>query len=159
MEFGYLHERLAALPFERPVTIQCIQVAETLAEKVLSLLRRCAWNWGGHQGDEMDAALVRHVYDVHRIMESRPKELGAAEDIFESLVMGDTLEFAGRDPEFDAYPKETLKKTLTRARDSTVLQQQYVERLLPLIYDGDPVPYAVAFAGFEAAASSLIAKL
>ncbi|WAC71106.1 nucleotidyl transferase AbiEii/AbiGii toxin family protein [Roseateles sp. SL47] len=73
VSFGYLHETLAGLPRSKTVTISCFHVAETLAEKVLSLLRRCHWKWSGLQESEMDPALVRHVYDVHRIMEAQPE--------------------------------------------------------------------------------------
>jgi len=48
-KFGYLHESLAKLPATSTLVIDCISVAETAAEKVLSLLRRCAYKWDGHQ--------------------------------------------------------------------------------------------------------------
>ncbi len=48
-QFGYLYEALANRPLSTPVEFNCISIAETLAEKVLSLLRRCADNWDGHQ--------------------------------------------------------------------------------------------------------------
>lgn len=159
LTFGYLHERLASLPSTSPVSIPCIQVAETLAEKVLALLRRCAWKWGGHQKDEMDATLVRHIYDVHCIMRDQPQELLLAKNIFAALVAGDAHEFGGRDPDFEVYPKKTLMRTLETARSSDELQRGYAERLLPLIYEGGTVSFAEAFAGFEAAANELIAQL
>ncbi len=37
-----------------PFDIDCISLEESLGEKVLSLLRRCAWNWSGFQKNEMD---------------------------------------------------------------------------------------------------------
>ena len=39
-EFGYLHESVAGLPATTTLGIDCISVAETAAEKVISLLRR-----------------------------------------------------------------------------------------------------------------------
>lgn len=48
-EFGYLHEALAGMTATSTLSIDCISVAETAAEKVISLLRRCAYKWDGHQ--------------------------------------------------------------------------------------------------------------
>jgi len=48
-EFGYLHEHIAGIPLSCPLTIECVSMAETAVEKVLSLLRRCAYKWDGHQ--------------------------------------------------------------------------------------------------------------
>lgn len=159
ISFGYLHERLAKLAPTKTVTMPCISVAETLAEKVLSLLRRCHWKWSGLQEGEMDPALVRHVYDVHRILQQRPNELATASDIFAALVVGDAQEFKDRDPAFELKPRVTLLETLAAARTSEELRGRYAERVLPLIYDGSAVSYETAFSSFESATDALISTL
>lgn len=159
LTFGYLHERLANMKVSRPVSIECIDISETIAEKVVSLLRRCAWKWDGHQKDEMDAALVRHVYDIHRIVEVNPGALDNAAEIFASIVQGDIDEYGKRHPDFVAAPKATLERTLLTAKTSDELKMRYQTRLLPLIYEGERISYDSAFSGFEAAASRLIATL
>lgn len=164
LTFGYLYNFMAQglLTPLSPIlslTIPCIQVAETLAEKVLSLLRRCAWKWFGDQTAELDPALVRHVYDVYRIMVERPQELDTAMTIFPSLVAGDSVEFKDRHKDFDERPKETLLRALHQAEYDKRLGDQYIGRVQPLIYDGLHVPYSKAFLGFKTAALALIGTL
>ena len=113
-------------------------MAETAAEKVLSLLRRCAYKWDGHQtkGD-IGPALVRHVYDVARIAELSAGALSAARDIFPTLVVSERDEFKGQNPEFDVDPVGVLRRTLTVAKSHGELQDRYacgelVRRCRPL---------------------------
>ncbi|WP_368648172.1 nucleotidyl transferase AbiEii/AbiGii toxin family protein [Castellaniella ginsengisoli] len=157
-EFGYLHETLAGLPPTSTVTIDCISVAETAAEKVLSLLRRCAYKWDGHQtkGD-IDPALVRHVYDVARIAELAGDSLVAARSIFPTLVQSDRDEFKGQNPEFDADPVAVLKRTLRAAKTNGELSSQYSKYLIPLVYDADPPTFEASFASFEVVATDFLA--
>jgi hypothetical protein len=157
-EFGYLHESLAGLPSTSTLTIDCISVAETAAEKVLSLLRRCAYKWDGHQtkGD-IDPALVRHVYDVSRIAELKSDALADARAIFPQLVLSDRDEFKGQNPEFDVEPVAVLKRTLIAAKSNGELQDRYKRHLMPLVYDMDPPPFEKSFAAFEAVAQELLA--
>lgn len=152
-EFGYLYESLAGLPVSAKVDIDCISVAETAAEKVLSLLRRCAYKWDGYQTEsDIDPTLVRHVYDVARIAELSPGSLGAARGIFPQLVQGDRVEFAGQNPNFDADPVGTLKRALETARTHGDLRGQYAKHLMPLVFDRDPPSFERSFALFEAVA-------
>nr|WP_315183423.1 nucleotidyl transferase AbiEii/AbiGii toxin family protein [uncultured Albidiferax sp.] len=161
LTFGYLYDSMAQgkLTPAMHLTMPCLQVAETLAEKVLSLLRRCALEWFGDPKAEMDPALVRHIYDVYRIMAKRPQELAAAQAIFPSLVAGDAAEFKARHQDFDTHPKEILLRALSRVANDDALRSQYLSRVQPLVYDGLAVPYETAFEGFNSAAMALIATL
>ena len=152
-EFGYLYESLAGIAPSTTLSIDCISVAETTAEKVLSLLRRCAYKWDGHQtkGD-IDPALVRHVYDVARILEQSGDSLTAARDIFPQLVMSDRDEFKGQNPEFDVDPVSVLKRTLIAAKENGELKERYTRNLMPLVYDLDPPSFEESFASFEVVA-------
>ncbi|HVW69520.1 MAG TPA: nucleotidyl transferase AbiEii/AbiGii toxin family protein [Steroidobacteraceae bacterium] len=155
--FGYLYENLTGLPQTVEVSIHCISVSETAAEKVLSLLRRCAWKWRGYQEGEMDQALVRHIYDVARIAENASGALGEAQGIFAALVVKDRAEFAGQNPEFDADPVQVLRETLVQAKTHRELQARYEDTLLPLVYEASSPSYARAFSIFEDVANSFLA--
>lgn len=175
-QFGYLYEALADRPLSTPVEFNCISIAETLAEKVLSLLRRCADNWDGHQArrgkgkneqntnegeqgrnSSIDPTLVRHIYDVARIAETAPESIASARAIFAPLVERDREEFEGQNPEFDEDPAGVLKRTLGAARANTWLRQQYEKVLMPLVYDNNPPSFSDSFAAFEKVAVDLIA--
>lgn len=157
-KIGYLYESLAGLEPSMTLSIDCISVAETTAEKVLSLLRRCAYKWDGHQtkGD-IDPTLVRHVYDVARIAEHSGESLAAAKSIFPQLVLSDRDEYKGQHPGFDANPVDVLKRTLSAAKDNDELRERYVQNLVPLIYDIDPPGFEKSFALFEAVAQDFLA--
>ena len=158
LEFGYLYESLAGLQPSMTLSISCISVAETTAEKVLSLLRRCACNWDKHQtkGD-LDPTLVRHVYDVARIAELSAESLVAAKNIFPQLVMSDRDEYKGQHPEFDADPVKVLKRTLTAAKENGELKERYARNLIPLVYGMNPPTFEKSFASFEAVAQDFLA--
>lgn len=154
--FGYLYEALAGLSHSSPITISCISVAETLAEKVLSLLRRCAWKWGGGQTGDLDPALVRHVYDVACVIDQVPDALIDAKSIFPQLVERDCEEFKRQNPVFDSAPFETLKRALKTAKTDSDLRARYGDRLLPLVYEESPKPFDKAFKLFEEVAGELL---
>jgi hypothetical protein len=157
-EFGYLHESLAGLQATAALSIDCISVAETAAEKVVSLLRRCAYKWDGHQtkGD-IDPALVRHVYDVARIAEHSANSLIAARRVFPEIVQNDREEFNGQNPEFDADPVGILKRTLRAAKANGELRERYTKHVMPLVYDMEPPAFEKSFAAFETVALDFLA--
>ncbi|ULH06458.1 nucleotidyl transferase AbiEii/AbiGii toxin family protein [Alcaligenes faecalis] len=159
LTFGYLYESLSKLSTTRPVSIACIDVAETLGEKVLSLLRRCHWKWSGQQKGEMDEALVRHMYDVYRIMQERPDSLDRATTIFKRLVDVDAEEFGNQAPDFRKDPGLVLSRTLADIKDHPELQRNYERRLLPLIYQGAEVDYATAYGEFDRVARIMLDAL
>ncbi|MHB1541820.1 MAG: nucleotidyl transferase AbiEii/AbiGii toxin family protein [Steroidobacteraceae bacterium] len=156
--FGYLYENLTGLPKTVEVSIDCISISETVAEKVLSLLRRCAWKWRGYQEAEMDRALVRHVYDVAQIAQSASSTLGPAREIFAALVSKDREEFEGQNPEFDADPVNVLRETLEQARTHSELQARYEDTLVPLVYGSSAPSYAQAFSVFEDVAMDFLSS-
>lgn len=157
-EFGYLYESLAGLPPTETLAIDCISIAETVAEKVLSPLRRCAYQWDGYQAKgHMDPALVRHVYDVARIATLASDSLIDAREIFPQPVQNDREEFFGQNPEFDADPAGVLKRTLATAGGNDRLLEQYKRHLMPLVYDMAPPTFEETFEVFEQVASNFLA--
>lgn len=157
--FGYLVDKLVNIEPTNPVIIECISIEETLAEKVLSMLRRTAWKWYGGQKGEMDPALVRHVYDVGQIVGQRPDVLDGASAIFPSLVAKDAEEFGRQYPDFAANAKEILSKALTQLETDAAIFNNYVEKLQPLIYGKVNPTYTDAYAAFEKVAKKMIATL
>lgn len=129
--------------------MEVISVAETLAEKVVSFLRRCAWGWSGLQQKPMDDALVRHVYDVWRIANQFPEAIAEGSTIFSHLVETDVNEFKGQHPAFDENPFEVLEKTLERARNHEELINNFDRKLKPLLFSSAAPEYATCFDTFE----------
>jgi hypothetical protein len=141
---------------ESVFSMSCISAAETLAEKVLSLLRRCAWFWGGYQRGEFDTALVRHIYDVWRIATSVPEALPEAAQVFRALVEKDVEEFRGQSPVFDARPFDVLRETLDDPRMTTELRGYFDSRLLPLLFSEETPVFDECFERFSGMARQLL---
>jgi hypothetical protein len=156
LEIGYMLDSF--IPREQPqrFVMTCISVEETLAEKVLSMLRRCAWHWDGRQRGEFDTALIRHIHDVWRIVDSHPQVVEAARDVFADVVAKDVEEFRGQHPEFDDRPYEVLQRTLETAREHEGLRQDFERRLMPLLFAADKPAFDTCFAAFSATAEQFL---
>lgn len=155
-EMGYMLDQFVPRDAPQRFSMPCITVAETLAEKVLSMLRRCAWNWDGCQRGEFDRALVRHVYDVWRIMQSQPDVMEPAARIFAALVAKDVDEFRGQHPEFDQAPYAVLRRALDVSATNGGLEADFTRRLRPLLYSTEKPDYRTCYAAFSSAAQRLL---
>lgn len=153
---GYMLEKLDGSnnPFLFPM--ECITVAETLAEKVLSLLRRCASSWSGHQPGEFDTALVRHVYDVWRIVTSHPEAVAAAAGVFATSVGKDVADYGRQHPAFGEDPFGVLQQTLEIAATHEGLKANFEQRLMPLLYAHERPDYETCFVAFADVARQLL---
>ena len=136
-----------------------VAVAETVAEKVLSFLRRYAQHRAGPMRQAWDTALVRHLYDVHSILQRQPDVLADARRAFPVLVAGDQKEFGVQFPDFAAAPHQVLSGALRQARADTKIQAEFTGNLLPLVYGGGTPAFEQAFGDFEKAGSTLLDTL
>lgn len=153
---GYMLEKLSGSNDPFLFSMECISVAETLAEKVLSLLRRCASTWSGRQVGEFDTALVRHVYDVWRIATGYPEAIEPAARVFASSVGKDVDDFGRQHPEFGADPFGVLRQTLEVAATHEGLKANFEQRLMPLLYAYERPDYETCFAAFAQVAKYLL---
>lgn len=139
--------------------VPTVAVAETIAEKVLSFLRRYAQHRAGLLQQEWDTALVRHIYDVHCVYRRNANIVATAAEAFPKLVAGDQSEFGGQFPDFAAAALAVLSGALRQASADTTIQAEYTKNLIPLIYGNDAPEFAEAFDSFNAVAMSLLATL
>ena len=152
----YLTTRLAGQE-AAPFVMNCVAVEETLAEKVLSFLRRFAEHRAG-ASDNWDTALVRHIYDVWCIAAMDANTVERAAEHFRRLVEYDRHEFT-RDVAFVDDPARCLTQALTEAEHDRQTRGEYATRLLPLIYGSARPTFDEAFAVFKAVAAKLISTL
>jgi len=141
--------------FSVPVT----SVAETLAEKVLSFLRRFAQHRSGQRQQEWDTALVRHIYDVHCIVSKKPEVLADSVVAFVALTAGDVEEFGYQDAAFAADPKTVLSTALNQIGNDMQSQREYHEVLLPLVYGKERFSFEEAWSSFGAIAKRFVNAL
>lgn len=138
--------------FSAPV----VSVSETLAEKVLSFLRRFTQNRAGLMQQPWDTALVRHIYDVHCIVCQKPEAIHNAMSAFSELTALDASEFGYQDAAFQKDPKATLVDALHRLSTDQQSRDEYQQVLLPLIYGKARFSYDEAMGSFNATAHQLI---
>ena len=154
---SYLMERLGA-PATAALSIECIAIEETMAEKVLSFLRRHALLRAGEMKQEWDQALVRHIYDIYCIEKFDSNISGKAVARFSALVEFDRTEF-GSDKAFADSPKACLLGALAAAEHEKQTATEYDVQLLPLVYGQMRPDFATAFATFKRVSLALLDTL
>ncbi|SAL61579.1 hypothetical protein AWB67_03081 [Caballeronia terrestris] len=155
-EMGCLLDHPVGRASAEPFSMPCISVAETLGEKILSLLRRCAWHRDGRQRGSFDAALVRHIYDTWRICAISPDSVDEATIVFEALVKQDVAEFGAQHEEFADDPFDTLRRALHRTATEPTLRHHFDERLIPLVFAAGRPVYDACLASFTTAVHRML---
>ena len=138
--------------------VECIGVEETLAEKVLSFLRRTAEARAGRNRADYDDRLVRHLYDVRAIARER-EGLVLPHEHFAALVAGDATQFRNQYPEFEDDPVGQMRVVLDALHhEADAFERDYLRFVDELVF-GEPVTFAEARAVFIGLAESLIGQL
>lgn len=153
---GYMLDGLLGNPLSAEAP--CVIPAETLAEKVLSFLRRYGQNNAGKMQQAWDTALVRHIYDTYCIDHANSDCLSQAKLHFNALVAEDIEQFGRQYPEFANNPWAVLRQSLADAESDTKLVTEYRQFLLPLIFGQVRPSYQDAFAIFKLCANELLAQ-
>ena len=143
-------------PMEPSLVLPCITIGEALAEKVLSMLRRTAQEFAGESREPYDKMLIRHIYDVHRIVTQQPNETPLAAQIFSALVIRDVEQFGDQHPAFATSPKNTMLHTLTRIQTETQFKAYYQQFVDGLVFDRQKTLFEDALASFSQQAMCLI---
>lgn len=154
---GYLVDKLAEQA-GASVPLNCIAIEETLAEKVLSFLRRHAENRSGNMRQDWDTALVRHIYDTYCIVRADPTMVEKAKTHFPELVAYDAVEF-DRHEAFGNNPKACLLGALIAAETEEQTISEYQTRLMPLIYGSIKPSFEEAFQVFKSCSLALLDTL
>lgn len=154
---GYLLDRLLAKPDSQDVV--CVIPAETVAEKVLSFLRRYAQFKAGKMLQPWDTALVRHVYDSYCIHRADAGCLEEAKAHFADLAADDIAQFGKQFPHFASSPRSVLQQSLAEAEFDQKLSDEYRQYLLPLIFGKSRPSYEEAFEVFKQCAKQLLSRL
>lgn len=138
--------------------VECIGVEETLAEKVLSFLRRTAEARAGRNRADYDDRLVRHLYDVRAIARGR-EGLALPHEHFAAMVAGDAAQFRNQYPEFEEDPVGQMRVVLAALhQEADAFERDYLRFVDELVF-GEAVTFAEARAVFIGLADELLARL
>ena len=155
-QLGYLIDRLADRAGEA-FAMQCVSVEETLAEKILSFLRRFAEHRAKVR-EKWDEALVRHIYDTWCIVSVDPGAADRAATHFRDLVEFDRGEFCHHEA-FVNDPATCMKTALGEIELDAQTISEYANKLIPLIYGKDKPAFNEAFGVFKTVADKLLATV
>lgn len=140
------------------LSLKCISIEETLAEKVLAFLRRTAQMQSGRNRAEYDDRLVRHLYDVAaiaRATETSPLLYAT----FQRLALQDARQFRNQHPEFNHDPAGEMGKVIEALRDkSDPFERHYQEFVEELVY-GEPISFTEAKRVFIVLAEKLVGSI
>lgn len=99
---------------EFPVSIECLSIEETVAEKVASFLRR---SQSSRSKTERDGPLIRHVYDVAALNEVG-FDMGLVKKAWISVLSKDAARWEAQEAEFAENPIAHLATSLNTFRAS-----------------------------------------
>jgi len=138
--------------------IECIAIEETLAEKVLSFLRRSAEVRAGRNRGAYDNRLVRHLYDVKAIAGAK-HDIQLSRDHFATMVAGDAVQYRNQYPEFEQDAVGQMRSVMQSLQsESSSIEQDYAAFVDELVF-GEPVSYTEAKSIFIDLAEQLISAL
>ncbi|PUE05855.1 hypothetical protein B9Z51_17750 [Limnohabitans sp. T6-5] len=140
--------------------IECISVDETLAEKVLSFLRRTAEARAGRNRAQYDDRLVRHLYDVRAIAANHDRLVNALPHAhFATLVAGDAAQYRNQYREFERDPVGQMQAVLQALHaEPDSFERDYLQFVDELVF-GESVSFAEARSVFVDLAHRLLSPL
>jgi predicted nucleotidyltransferase component of viral defense system len=125
--------------------IECVGITETAAEKLVALTRRTAMQLAGLSRD-YDAALVRHIYDLHHIQANFDAE--QVVELTRDIMRRDADTFANQYPAYRDDPMGETRKAMDALTRDPLYREQYATFLANMVY-GDAPDFADALATVE----------
>lgn len=143
---------------QKEFQIDCISIEETLAEKILSFLRRTAQVQTTGSRDDYDDRLVRHLYDVKAIAKAEDG-LVLPYEHFKQMVVDDGIQFRYQHPEFVQDPVGQLRLALDAVRSQDLNLESDYQRFVEELVFGEPVTFSEASDVFLELAEQLLNQL
>lgn len=122
-------------------------IANTQAEKLISMLRRTACNARNPSRDD-DPALIRHVYDTFYIQQTNRAQLENVTPIVKKVIEQDILRYGNQHPEFKRQPIKELRFGLQLLED-TKFATRFQQYVVPMVYGEQRVDWQAAFSTFS----------
>ncbi len=117
--------------------VPVVSVQDTLADKLVSYLRRTAAHRAGCGPGIYDDRLVRHLYDVHQIVTKRPDVITRLGVLFPHVVSRDQTSYGNQFPAFRDNAKEVLQNEIEHL-DDAVTRDRYELFVRDMVYAETP---------------------
>lgn len=113
----------------------CVDVAETAAEKLVSLTRRTAMELAG-VSRKVDPTLVRHLYDLHMLRGHI--DVRDVATLAREIALTDAEEFRHQHPSYEKDRVGETRKALAAISNDPVYRQRYEDFLAAFVYGEKP---------------------
>ncbi|WP_158920958.1 nucleotidyl transferase AbiEii/AbiGii toxin family protein [Acidisphaera sp. S103] len=121
--------------------LACVSLAQTAAEKLVSLTRRTAMEMAGASRDP-DPTLVRHIYDLHMMRALvEPADIAALARV---IAETDAEEFASQYPAYAADIAGETRKAVEALRTDPMHRRRYDDFVSAMVY-GEKPDFGTAF--------------
>ncbi len=151
-EISLLFDSLANMNTGPRFLMPCIDLMEALAEKLITFPRRLALCLA-RDDSEIDTTLVRHLYDVHQIIEKNPelclRNSALLTKLLAEIIENDGIEFAKQHDAFIDDPTNEIKKAMDFAKDDPEMKSTYDEFIRVMVYDKKAPSFVSAFSRFS----------
>ncbi len=138
-------------------TIACVNMESIIAEKIISLLWRTSALANGIEIKD-DAALIRHMYDIHLLNTNKKNEIDYVllKNIATKVIEMDAKRYQEKYSLFQENPSKLLIHGLDEIRSNKLHRSRYEQFLLPLVYAKKPPSWEQALKSLEALFDELI---
>lgn len=127
------------LKLSRSGDLECLDVSETVAEKLISFTRRTAQYLAGKYRGDFDTAIVRHLYDIHQLSNSGIVRSDLVARLAGAISAGDAAQYRSQHPEYAEDPARETNRALEALTADERFKKWYEEFVDSMIY-GDEKP-------------------
>ena len=142
------------LTLSRAGSVRCLNVSETVAEKLVGFTRRVSQYLCGKTRGEFDPALVRHLYDVHQLSAAGVFTQDLVSKLAVEISKNDAIEFASQHPEYAADAKAETARVLEALTKDKRFEEWYDHFVNTMIYGAEKPHYRDVARDFQAIAST-----
>jgi hypothetical protein len=128
------------LRLSRSGSLDCLDVSETMAEKLVSFTRRTARYLASKHRGEFDTAIVRHLYDVHQLSKRGVADLNVVAQLAGAISANDAAQFASQHREYAEDPVRETNRALAALTEDKRFEEWYEDFVDAMIY-GDDKPH------------------
>jgi predicted nucleotidyltransferase component of viral defense system len=157
MDMGLLFDELAGIK-THALKMQCVDIREALTEKLISFPRRLAMHLTDPDRFKFDQALVRHLFDVHRIIERNPKinEDVVLKSLLLSAMDKDAKDFMHQYPKFLTNPVGEIQNAMSVAKSKPEYRKMYGEFVKAMVYSKEVPSFEDAIMNFDTVLTALL---
>lgn len=129
-------------------TMAFTSIISTLAEKLVSMLRRTASYTRDNQRDD-DPALIRHIYDIYYIHQANYVDIEIVAPLVAKVITEDVARYGNQHDEFVQNPIAELMYGLQILEENKLYAKRFNQYVVPMVYGDIIITWQDAFSVFK----------